>query len=383
VTLRILYVTDSLMAGGIESHLVELVTRLDRARFEPHVLCLYGARTRGLHFAPLIQAAGIPLEVLDIGWGARDKALALARIVAATHRLRPDIVQAEGYHANLLTRLARPLIPPTRLIGTLRGGESRKQLLYERLSYRLCACLVACAPFLKQTLVGAARVPEARVRVIPHAVDVARFTATHDPSLRQRLAPHGERVLLSVGRISRQKSMHLLAEACGLLKRENRLNTDVRVCIVGQIEDPAMQARLKAAIQRDDLGPWITQHTETLRPEDYYHASDATVLFTTLEGIPMVVLESLAAGRPVVISDEANAAGMIEDGVTGWVARTGDVAHLAEILARVLALPDTELAAMRPACLRRAEEYSMERMVARYAALYAALSARLAPPAAV
>lgn len=72
---RILYVTDSLMPGGIESQLTDLITRLDRTRFEPHVLCLYGPRVRSLHFAPQIRAASVPITTLDLGWSALDKRL--------------------------------------------------------------------------------------------------------------------------------------------------------------------------------------------------------------------------------------------------------------------------------------------------------------------
>jgi glycosyltransferase involved in cell wall biosynthesis len=424
VNMRLLYVTDSLMAGGIESQLADLVTRLDRVRFEPRILCLYGERTRGLHFAPQIERAGIPLQVLDIGWGSRDKLQALRQIIGAVRELRPSVVQAEGYHANLLTRLARPWLPRgTKLIGTVRGAETAKQLFYERLSWWLCARLVASGPHLKQALLTRAGVPETRVVVIPNAVDVARFasppkelSAIASPAsgaaalllgtdasipvmngrgtasrpegrlveraapgspataLRRSLAPNGEHVLVSVGRISRQKSMHLIPEALGILKRQGRLPANVRVCIVGQVEYPQMQAQLEEAVRREGLEGVIIQHTETQHPEEYYWASDASILFTRLEGISIAMLESLAAGRPVLLSDEANAAGVIEDGVTGWVARTGDTAHLADVLARVLALPDAALAAMRDACVRRAVEYSIERLVARYAALYEGLA---------
>jgi glycosyltransferase involved in cell wall biosynthesis len=386
VRTRILYVSDSLMAGGIESQLVELVTRLDRQRFDPRVLCLYGERTRGLHFAPQLREFGIPLRVLDIGWGARDKLRALAQIVATVHELRPAIVQAEGYHANLLTRLAHPLLPRgTTLIGTVRGVETSKQLLYERLSWRLCRRLVASGPHLAHALARRAGVPEARVAVIPNAIDVARFfmngSAEGDAAaiavarasaehLRAELAPHGERIFISVGRISAQKRMHLIPEALGMLKREGRLPPALRVCIVGQVEDREMQARLEAAVRRDALEGVVMQHPATAQPERYYWAADASILFSTLEGISIAMLESLAAGRPVILSEEANAAGVIADGVTGWVARTDDTAHLAELLAGVAALPPAELVSMREACVCRAAEFSVVRLVERYAELY-------------
>src|SRR5258708_4782169 len=172
--MRLLYVTDSLMAGGIESQLVELVTRLDRGRFDPQVLCLYGPRVRSLHFAPQLAAAGVPITSLDLGWSAADKLRGVAQIAAAVHRLRPEIVQAEGYHANLLTRLARPLLPRVRLIGTMRGAETAKQLRYQRLSYWLCARIVASGAHLKRSLTLEGGVPPHGVEVVANASDTAR-----------------------------------------------------------------------------------------------------------------------------------------------------------------------------------------------------------------
>jgi glycosyltransferase involved in cell wall biosynthesis len=394
--IRILYVTDSLMAGGIESQLVELVTRLDRAHFDLHILCLYGGRTRGLHFAQQIQDAAIPLRVLDIGWGAHDKVRALGGIVATVRKLQPDIVQAEGYHANLLTRLARPLFPRgTPLVGTVRGVETPKQLRYERLSWRLCAHLVASGPHLKDALVRSADVPGSRIAVIPNSIDGARFASPASGSagahtfsapalhllenLRRQLAPGGERVLISVGRISKQKRMHLIAEAIGILKREGQLPAKMRICILGQTEHPAMQAKLDETVRRDGLESIVIQHPPTQYPEAYYWLADATILFTQLEGISIAMLESLAAGRPIIISEEANAAGVITDGRTGWIVRTGDVTHLADTIERVATLSDGALERMRAACVECAANYAINCLIDRYMALYK----ELAPPASV
>src|SRR5512146_1328804 len=106
--IRILYVADSLMAGGIESQLVALATSLDRARVEPHILCLYGPTARALRYAPELLAAGVPFTTLDLGWSARDKMRGVHGIVSAARQLQPDLIQAEGYHANLLLRFAKP-----------------------------------------------------------------------------------------------------------------------------------------------------------------------------------------------------------------------------------------------------------------------------------
>ena len=376
VKTRILYVTDSLIAGGIESQLVDLLLRLDSTRVEPHVLCLYGARSGRIpHFAPQLKEAGIPFKVLDVGWGAGDK-LGAARQIAATARaLRPQLIQLEGYHANLLTRALRPLLASTQVIGTVRGIETRKQLFYQRLGQWACTRIVASSPHLASMIIQQAGVSSAKVVVIPNGIDVRRFAnaPSTTPELRQQLAPHGERLLLSVGRISPQKRLHLIPEALGLLKREGRLPANVRVCLLGQVEKPELQLQLERAVAAAHLEEVILQRPETATPEEYFHACDATVLYTILEGISIAMLESLAAGRPVIISEEANGAGVIEHGRTGWIVPTHDLASFAETLAVVLELPEPELSAMAKACVERAEAYSIQALAARYMQLYDSL----------
>jgi glycosyltransferase involved in cell wall biosynthesis len=369
--LRILYCTDSLTAGGIESQLTELTIRLDRTRFEPHIICLYSERAgRSRHFLPRLQAAGISVQVLDLGWSAADKLRGWLSIIRATWQLRPHILYAANYHSNLLTSLARPFLPPgTRLIGSVETVYTPRQIFYERLSWWLCAAIICNSPHLQRQLIGAG-IPITRVTHIPNGVDTSRFGAIPAPERTQALRARATRVLAMFARVSEQKSPHLLAQAVGRLKRANQLPPGTRVLLIGERENEAVQVRLDQAVAQDDLAGVFQLHAPTDCPEAYYHAADVTVLASLWEGLPNVVLESLAAGRPVVISEAANATGVIEHGITGWVVRTGDVAHLAEILAVVLSLPNVELDAMRAACVRKAEEYAMPHLLNRHQALY-------------
>jgi glycosyltransferase involved in cell wall biosynthesis len=181
------------------------------------------------------------------------------------------------------------------------------------------------------------------------------------------------------GRITRQKSPQLLARALGLLRERDELPADLRVMLVGEGEDAAVQAELNAAIQGHRLTDVLSQHEQTPQPETFYHAADVTVLPSLWEGMPNGALESLAAGHPVIISEAANAAQIVIHNETGWVVKTGDVEHLAETLKRVACLSTEELQAMQQACLRRAADFSMQRMVASYEHLYERLTAMPKP----
>ncbi len=357
--MRILYVVDSLMAGGIESQLVELALGLDRTQFEPTVLSLYGPRARDLHYAPSLRAAHVPLVLPDLGWTPGDKLRGIVSIVRAAHALQPDVIQAEGYHANLLTRLAWPFLPRhARLIGSLRGVHTAKQMRYERLSHWMCTRIVTNAPHLKADLIRRGRVPESRIVCIPNGIAAERYARPHDPCLRERLAPGARLMLVSLGRISFEKNMHWGMQALGVLKRQGRLPEGMRLFIIGPPQDPSAQAALDAAIHQDDLEAIVTQQPATDHPEDYYYACDAVLLFSPNEGLPNVA---------------ANAANVIEDGVSGWVVQTGDVAQLADTLSAIGRLPAITWARMRAACLERARFYSIANLVQRYTTFYQAL----------
>jgi glycosyltransferase involved in cell wall biosynthesis len=373
--LRILFCTDFLMAGGVERQITEIITRLDPTSFEVQVICLYADRwQRSLHFAPAIQRRNIPLHLLNLGHGPLAKLRAIAALIRLTWCFRPHVVHAANYHSNLLTRLARPLMPPaTRLVGWVRVVYTPKQLCYERLTHRLCTCIVCNSPHLQRQLIETAHVPSRKIYLIPNGVDLEVFRHDPQPAFRQQIAPRAARVFLLMGRINAQKAPDFLLTAIGHLTSSPRLLSPIRVLLVGECEDSTMQAQIKTIVRQYKLADIVSQHPPTDQPEHFYHAADATVLVSRYEGLPNVALESLAAGRPVIISEAANTSGIITHGKTGWVVRTDDLQHLTSTLAEIIELDDDTLNTMHDACRQDACQFSIENMVARYTALYQAL----------
>jgi glycosyltransferase involved in cell wall biosynthesis len=373
---RILYCTDSLMAGGTEQQLVELVTRLDRTRFEPTVLCLYGESAgRSLHFLPHLRESGIPVIVLDLERDFGGKLRGMVEICRCVRRVKPDIVQMVNYHSNLLVRLVRFFLPfSIQLIGCVYVEYTAKQLLYERLSAWLCHAVVCNSfPIERQLRVAGVQRP---VDVILNGIDIERFAGASDPSLRERVSPDARRVLLFLGRISHQKSPHLLAEAMTILKAETTLPPDVAVWIVGEIDDIEEQRLLNDAIDEHGLGKYFVQLPATAAPEGLYAAADVLVLPSRREGLANVILEAMASGHPVIVSEAANTVGLVRHGINGWVFPLGDAGRLADLLRVVLVLTDEALIAMRAACQETVAPFGVEKMVHRYEVLYERLSAR-------
>jgi glycosyltransferase involved in cell wall biosynthesis len=308
----------------------------------------------------------IPVYVLDLSWSIRDKLRGITEIARLVWHIRPHVVHMVNYHSNLLVRLARPLLPSSsRLLGSVRVEYTGKQLLYENLSGWLCSEIVCNSPHLQRKVRGAL--------LISNGVDSQRFSANPDPELRSRVAPHAECVFLMLGRISRQKAPHLLVEAIGGIEM---LPQNVTVLVVGECDDRVEWERFQASIERYNLRDVVNQFPATVAPEAFYHAADVTVLPSLWEGCPNVILESLAAGRPVIVSEAANAAGLVQHGVNGWVHPTGDVRLLAATLEVVAELSTSELRAMGSACRATAAAFPIWKMVQAYEELYGRLIAR-------
>ncbi|MET7694868.1 glycosyltransferase family 4 protein [Streptomyces sp. NPDC005483] len=161
------------------------------------------------------------------------------------------------------------------------------------------ALTAAQAAFLTQTY----RVPAERVHIVPNGVGDAYFMPVRE------MGP-GRMNLLYVGRLGAQKNVARLLDAMHLTRR------DVRLRIVG---DGELRGRLQEQAAR--LGLRNVEFSGGLLGEDLvkaYADADAFVLPSDKEGMPLVVLEAMAAGLPVVATDVPGTRELVQD--TGLLA---------------------------------------------------------------
>jgi glycosyltransferase involved in cell wall biosynthesis len=108
-----------------------------------------------------------------------------------------------------------------------------------------------------------------------------------------------------------------------------------------------------------------------------YAAFDVFALSSRTEGLPLVILEAMASGVPVVSTAVGGVPGVITDGATGLLCPPEDVAALGARLERLRAEPHLAEALRARALERVHAEYSLDSMVVRYLALYERLSRRI------
>ncbi len=148
--------------------------------------------------------------------------------------------------------------------------------------------------------------------------------------------------LVSVGRLSEQKGQILLIEALGQLAREG---VAFELTLVG---DGEMRSEIEAAIAQHGLTGrvHITGWASGDQVREQLLSARAMILPSFAEGLPVVIMEALGLGRPVLSTYVAGIPELVVPGENGWLVPAGSVSHLVAGLREVLATPTEQLERM-------------------------------------
>lgn len=287
------------------------------------------------------------LKALRLAWrcgGAAGKRLRHLIYLAEAARVRQIAARggAAHLHAHFGTNsatvamLAHALGGP-RFSFTVHGPEEYDAPAALSLGEKLsrCAFAVGVSAFGRSQLCRWAPAADwPRIAVVPCGVEPARFD---DPAP----LPEGPLRLVSIGRLVEQKGQMSLVP---MMARLRERHPDARLTLVGDgplrgdLESAVAAAGLAGAV---DFAGWLDEAGVRAALE----ASHALVMPSFAEGLPMVVMEAMAAGRPVIATYIAGVPELVQPGRTGWLVPAGDAEALADAAA--------ELAEMSPQ--RRAE----------------------------
>ncbi len=210
-----------------------------------------------------------------------------------------------------------------------------------------------------------AGVPRSKITVIPNGVRRPEPSLTRAEA-RDRLGLSSDQFVVgAAARLVPVKRLHDLVDAIGILRGAG---VPARALIAG--EGPE-RARLEGLASGSSAAGAVDLLGYRSDPADVYLASDAVVLPSELEGQPLTALEAAFYGKPCVATAIGGTIEVVEDGVTGFLVPVGAPHHIADRL--MLLYRDPSLAARIGAAAKaRAEqEFTVERMVARYESVLA------------
>ncbi|RDI19211.1 glycosyltransferase [Lentzea flaviverrucosa] len=276
--MRVLHVISEMGAGGAEALVAGMALAGGDVGWESAVASGGGFR------ADALRAGGVPVFAVPV---ARRSPLGVVRaawaVRVAVRRFRPDVVVAHNVSASLVARLASPRRPVVTVFhGVAEADVPGAVKVLRRVSTVVVTVAAAAAARLRDAGLGS-------VVVIPNAVFPSEPTADR-ATVRARLGtPLDVPVALCPARLEPQKRHDVLLDAWA------QIPGDCELWLAG---DGSLRAELEA--RAPGRVRFLGTRTDV---RDLLEAADVTVLTSDWEGMPIALLESLAAVRPVVASD--------------------------------------------------------------------------------
>ena len=358
---RVLFLIDELDVGGTEQQLLELVKRLDRRRYRPMVCCFRPGRV-----SREIEAAGVDVFVIEKR--AKVDLRLILTLRSLMRRERVDLVQTYLFTANTWGRLAAILAGVPVIASSERNVDiwerGYKRLLGRWLD-RWTACTIANSRAVKEYLVGKG-LPSDKVRVVYNGVDCRRFDGpvTPDATKAELGIPPHHAVVGLLARLEPQKDPHAFVQAAA------RVAAEVPAVSFLVIGGGTLERELRAKANELGIADRVVFTGPRRDVARLLAVCDVSVLSSLKEGMSNTIMESMAAGKPVVATRVGGNAELIEDGVTGFLVPIRDPARLAEGIRRVVEDPMLAKTMGLRAKARTAERFSVDAMVEQTERLY-------------
>lgn len=373
----LLVVIGDLDVGGAESHLALVLPRLRDQGFRPMV---YALTHRG-SLADVMESEGVP--VFTVPGSAKLKSLpsllrkplmlllTSLRLWWLMLRTRPELVHfflpsayligglcalAAGMRPTLMSRRSRnhyqqryPLLAPI------------EHWLHRRMDRVVGNSLKVIADLKSESI------PQDRLRLLYNGIDIERWNAAPDRTeARGELGiGDGVLVLIMVANLIPYKGHADLLQALG--KVRERMPDDWLLLCVGR--DQGIRHRLERQAKSIGIADQVRFLGQREDAERLFAAADIGLLVSHEEGFSNSLLEAMACGLPMIVTDVGGNDEVVEEGVSGFVVPSRSPKDLGEAIVRLASHPERRTMGSRgQERIRR--DYSIDRCVAQYRALY-------------
>lgn len=361
--MKVLYVAVGLGIGGTEGQIRDLVTNLDRSRFDCLVCVLKGDG----QIAKELAASGVNVQLLN-GKSIWDVSLAW-RLVRLIRRFQPDIIHSFLPPANVVAGCASALCRVPHLVLSCRDlGIGRRWYVrfVERLVSRWASAVTCCSDAVRDSVRSRFGGVPGKYVTIYNGINVERFEL---PARREPIhVPQEKRTI--IGTISRleepTKGLAVLIEAVALLKK----SSDDRSFGLWIVGDGPAKPELQNLCERLGLLDDVVFAGERSDVRQVLHTFSLLVQPSLSEGFGIAIAESMAAGLPVVASAVGGIPEVVVHGQTGWLVPPGDPTALAQAIAQCAAHPQQSHELGRRGRERVKQCFTIQSAVRRHEELY-------------
>ena len=372
--LRIMY-PASLSPGGAERQQMLLAEYLPRDRFKVSFVMLLGMTEMGREAQALgvtVHALGAPRRMGQaMPSYAAKTAGRVAKYVALCRRERFDIVDAWLYLGYGLAAITRPishvpvLIAGRRSLGGFKADFGLVERTVDAIARRSADIIVANAQAVADDAIRHEGLDPGCVRVIRNGVVIPPpFDDVRRRAARVQLGlPDDAAVIGCVGSFRRGKGQAALVSVMAEVRHHH---PEVWLVFAGDGPD---RATVEGAV-RDSGLPRVRFLGTVQDARTLFDGFDVVVSASEAEGMPNVLLEAAAAGRPIAATSVGGTPEIVIDGRTGLLVPVGDARALGQAMIRLLDDPTLAKRLGRQAREHVSVTFGLERFVAETAALY-------------
>jgi glycosyltransferase involved in cell wall biosynthesis len=329
---KVLFIIWSLEKGGAERFLTSLAKSMDRNKIEPTVCCL---NWKGA-WAKELEDKGI--QVIGLNKRRKIDFQAFIDLVKIIKNGKFDIVNTYLWGADVMGRLAAIFAGVPVIVSTAENVDIWKKwwhrLIDKLLSYRTNK-IIAVSGAVKEYYHKKIGIPLAKIIYIPNAIEINRFENIGDTKYLYDefgLKPE-DFILVCIGRLNAQKGHRYLFEALNLLNGRYR----GKILVVG--EGPLLE-NLKLQVANLNLKDKVIFTGKRKDIPQILHLADGLVLPSLYEGLPLCILEAMAAAKPVIATKAGGIEELVVNQETGFIVPAQNPEALASAIRNLMNLAD-------------------------------------------
>jgi glycosyltransferase involved in cell wall biosynthesis len=362
--IHVVQATFGMGVGGMERVIMDLCRYVDPERFRFTICCL---SVRG-PLADQMEAEGVPV-VYCANQTRMGKYLRGFELAQLFREQRVDVLHTHNTTAFIDGLVGAQLARvPVRIHTDHCKNYPDEKFLWmalENVASRFIDKMVAVSDHTRGELMQYERIPASKLMVIHNGINPQPATNRSIAEIRAEFGFSGEhRIIGTVGRLQPQKGLDMLVAAAPAVLAAC---PDVRFLVVGggSLEQELTQQAAALGLEgRVIFTGWRSDAIDLMRTFDCF------VSTSNFEGLPMVLLEAMAAAKPIVATAVGGVPEAVEDGFNGITLHTREPEALSSVLIRLAQSPETLQRFGANARARYQERFTAQAMASAYTRLY-------------
>ncbi|OPY57314.1 MAG: Glycogen synthase [Pelotomaculum sp. PtaU1.Bin035] len=367
--------------GGLAQHVYDLTNAMVENGVDVHLITSGGQGTpffENVHGVKVYRVEPYQVSSHDfVTWVAQFNIALLERAIS----LLDDLGEIHVLHAHdwLVAYAARALKHAWKkpLVATIHATEyGRNQGLHNDIQRHISDIewwltyeswrVICCSHYMEGELRNIFQVPQDKITVIPNGVDHTNFKVRETSAQRSDYAAPDEKIVFYVGRLVREKGVQVLLDAAPEILTHH---PQTKFVIAGK--GPFMDSLRRQAMMLGIANRvYFTGYINDVVRNNLYSWADVAVFPSLYEPFGIVALESMAARTPVVVADSGGLAEIVNHGLDGLKAYTGDSHSLAQNILAILKQPGLGNKLKENAYRRALNEFNWRKIAWQTASVY-------------